>query len=133
MQTLLQYQGKSLEFVFPSVIDSGADYCMFPAQFGEKIGIPIRNGNVQATAGIGDDTAYFHSLSVHVGIEGKVYYFDCYAGFMYSLDRIGVGLLGRHGFFELFESVTFRHNVGVVELVPKAPPGPSVPPSPASA
>ena len=100
---------------------------MFPAQFGEKIGIPIRNGQVQATAGIGDDTAYFHALQVHVGIEAKVYYFDCYAGFMYLLDRIGLGLLGRHGFFELFEAVTFKHNLGVVELVPKVPPGPSVP------
>ena len=43
-------------------------------------------------------------------------------GFMYSLDPIGLGLLGRHGFFELFESVTFKHNANVVELVPVVPP-----------
>ena len=129
VQTLLEYQGKYLEFVFPSVIDSGADYCMFPAQFGDQIGIPIREGKVQATAGIGDDTAYFHSLRVHVGIERKAYYFDCYAGFMYSLDRISIGLLGRHGFFELFASVTFKHTAGIVELVPKVPPEPALPQS----
>jgi len=95
---------------------------MFPAQFGEKVGIPIRGGKLQATAGIGDDIAYFHSVKVYVEIEGKPYYFDCYAGFMYSLDRIGVGLLGRHGFFELFESVNFKHTAKVVELVPRVPP-----------
>ena len=91
---------------------------MFPAEFGERIGIPIREGKVQATSGIGEDTAYFHRVKVFVEIAGKTYYFNCYAGFMYSLDQIGLGLLGRHGFFELFESVSFRHNANVVELIP---------------
>lgn len=92
---------------------------MFPAQFGEQVGVPIREGQTQSTAGIGEDTAYFHWVKVFVVIGKTRYYFKCYAGFMYSLDRIGIGLLGRHGFFELFESVTFKHNAQLIELVQK--------------
>ena len=95
---------------------------MFPAQFGEKIGIPIRQGKLQSATGItGSELAYFHAVVVYVEISGKGYKFNCYGGFMYSLDPIGLELLGRHGFFELFESVTFKHNANVVELVPVTP------------
>ena len=101
---------------------------MFPAQFGEKIGIPIRQGKLQSATGT--DLAYFHAVVVYVEINGKGYKFNCYGGFMYSLDPIGLGLLGRHGFFELFESVMFKHNANVVELVPVVPePSSIVPPS----
>jgi hypothetical protein len=119
IQTYLEFKGHKLQFRFPCVIDSGADYCMFPAQFGEALGIAIREGKTQATAGIGDDMAYFHAVKVYVEIERNTYYFDCYAGFMYSLDRIGLGLLGRHGFFELFASINFKQHTGVVELTPR--------------
>jgi len=118
LQVSLKYKRQSLKFGFPSIIDSGADHCMFPAQFGERIGIPIREGKVQATFGIGEDTAYFHRVRVLVELAGQVCYFHCYAGFMYSLDRIGIGLLGRHGFFELFESIAFKDSASVVELIP---------------
>ena len=102
---------------------------MFPAQFGEKIGISIRQGKPQSATGItGSDLAYFHAVVVYVEINGKGYQFSCYGGFMYSLDPIGLGLLGRHGFFELFESVTFKHNANVVELVPIVPPNTQVTP-----
>ena len=95
---------------------------MFPAQFGEKIGISIRQGKLQSATGItGSDLAYFHAVVVYVELNGKGYKFDCYAGFMYSLDPVGFGLLGRHGFFELFESVTFKHNTNAVELIPCVP------------
>ena len=96
---------------------------MFPAQFGERIGVPIREGKAQATAGIGDDMGYFHTVKVLVVVGERRYFFNCYAGFMYALDRIGIGLLGRHGFFELFEAVTFKHDAKVVELIRKNQPG----------
>lgn len=106
--TALEYKGKGTEFAFHSVIDSGADTCMFPAQFGEAVGIPVRDGKQQATSGIGSDVAFYHSVKVYVEIQGQIWNFDCWAGFMYSLDRLGKGLLGRHGFFQLFESVDFK-------------------------
>jgi len=94
VQTVLEYGGQRLPFFFHSVIDSGADYCVFPAQFGEKIGVPVREGKLQATKGVvGDAEAFFHFIKVFVGFDQKVYHFNCYAGFMYSLDKLGVGLL----------------------------------------
>ncbi len=77
---------------------------------------------MQATAGIGDDVSYFHTVKVSVVVGQRRYFFDCYAGFMYALDRIGIGLLGRHGFFELFESVTFQHDAKVVQLLQRTQP-----------
>lgn len=54
--TYLEYDGKTLPFKFGSIIDSGADTCVFPALFGEKIGIPVRDGKPLDTKGIGSDT-----------------------------------------------------------------------------
>ena len=118
--TYLEYDGKTLPFKFGSIIDSGADTCVFPALFGEKIGIPVRDGKPLDTKGIGSDTAYYHMIKVCVELNCEIFRFECWAGFMYSLDTVGKGLLGRHGFFELFRSVSF--NKEHVELIPvKAP------------
>jgi hypothetical protein len=120
VKTVLECNSKRLPFAFLSVIDSGADYCTFPAAFGEVIGIDVTSGKWQHTQGIaGGDKTYFHMVKVWVEIGGQPYSFDCWAGFMYSLTS--VGLLGRHGFFGLFESVTFKHEAQVVELVPRQP------------
>lgn len=119
VKTRIGYGNTVLPFDFPCIIDSGADHCVFPAQIGEKVGIPVRSGKMQSTQGIGADTAYFHDVKVHIEIEHQIWSFSCWAGFMYSLDQLGKGLLGRHGFFKLFEAVTFKD--AHLELVPKKP------------
>ena len=120
VKTILERNSKRLPFAFLSVIDSGADYCIFPATYGEAIGFDVKSGKSQDTQGVaGGDKAYFHTVMVWVEINGQPYYFTCWAGFMYSLSSLG--LLGRHGFFGLFESVTFKHEAQIVELVPKTP------------
>ncbi len=126
VQTTLTYKGRELPFSFYSVIDSGADHCIFPAVYGERIGIPVKRGKAHDAQGLtGRGTVYFHDVKVLVSIFGRVYWFHCRAGFMYSLQSIG--LLGRHGFFELFDSVTFYPHAQKVKLVikePKATSGP---------
>ena len=116
--TGLEYNNKVLQFQFGSIIDSGADHCVFPAQFGEAAGIDVRSGKEQASRGIGSDTAFFHQVNVRVFINNRQYQFPCWAGFMYSLDQIGKGLLGRHGFFELFDVISFKDQH--IELSPKS-------------
>ena len=103
--------------MFPSVVDSGADYCTFPAVFGERLGINIQSGLRMATVGLGGgDDLYFHNLKVMVVIENQAWSFECFAGFSRSMDNLGLGLLGRHGFFELFEEVIFEQRSRVFKL-----------------
>ena len=108
---------KEKQISFLSVIDSGADNCVFPAVFGRAVGLDIEAGKKLLAAGVaGGGVAYFHSVEVSFKIQDKQYSFDCYCGFMTSMDQMGIGLLGRHGFFNLFEKVSFNNKARLVEL-----------------
>ncbi|MBI4356254.1 MAG: hypothetical protein HY597_07420 [Candidatus Omnitrophica bacterium] len=113
----LSYQGRVTAFTFFAIIDSGADNCIFPAIVGRELGIPVEAGSKLLTTGVaGGGIAYFHQVRVLFRLDNGNYNFDCYAGFMPSLDQVGVGLLGRHGFFDLFEKVAFNNTARIVEL-----------------
>lgn len=114
----LYYQNRVIDFL--AVIDSGADHCVFPAIYGQQVGIPVLDGKKAMAAGsTGTGDTYYHQVHVGIEIEGKPYGFDCYAGFMPGLDGMGVGLLGRCGFFDLFAKVAFNTKERVVELTPR--------------
>jgi hypothetical protein len=92
---------------FYSIIDSGADSCVFPSVIGQQIGIDIYSGRAEVSIGAaGGGSAYYHSIQVHVRLQQQWVKFNCYAGFLDGLNQLGFGLLGHHGFFDLFESVT---------------------------
>ena len=111
LRTFLSYKGTRQDVSFHSIIDSGADYCVFPAKFGESIGLDLTKGDHLPSYGVGGkDILYFHNIQINIVIEGDSWEFDCFAGFSSRLDERGVGFLGRHGFFELFEEVTFNQN-----------------------
>lgn len=69
----------------------------------------------------GGGATYYHQIKVHVQSQGQTWHFDCYAGFLDGLDQFGFGLLGHHGFLDLFESVTLDSKRGMVELKIDAP------------
>jgi hypothetical protein len=102
-------------FGFACLVDSGADFCIFPAQFGYKAGIDVKAGKVFDTSGVGSvATAYYHEIAVGVVLPKQVIYFDCTAGFSFDMELTGV--LGRRGFFEAFDCVTFRERQRLIEL-----------------
>ncbi len=111
VETILQFQNQRLNFKFPSVIDSGADFCVFPAQLGELIGIDIEKGKKLLTYGVGGkDILNFHHVKVIVIMENQPWEFSCFAGFSRKMNHKGVGLLGRQGFFNLFSKIEFLEN-----------------------
>ena len=115
----LYYQNLAVDFY--AVIDSGADHCMFPSIFGQRVGIQVQTGKRSITAGAtGVGETYYHQVHVGVSIQGKPYGFDCYAGFTDGMNGIGIGLLGRCGFFDLFEKVAFNTSTRMVELTVKS-------------
>jgi len=120
VKVALFHQGKVPDFDFYAVIDSGADHCSFPAIFGDRVGIPITSGKKAVTVGAtGSGDSYYHNVHVGVLVQGNPYGFDCYAAFMPGLNDMGIGLLGRCGFFDLFKTVAFHTADRVVELVLK--------------
>jgi hypothetical protein len=106
--TVLENKGNRLDFSFDSIIDSGADYCVFPSQLGELIGLNVELGKKLPTYGVGgQEILYFHHIKITLIIEGEAWEFPCFAGFSRKMNYKGVGLLGRQGFFNLFERVEF--------------------------
>ena len=104
-----------MDFHFISIIDSGADSSIFPAEFGEAIGIDIKSVKPKIGTGSGGKSnIYYHQVDVHFEMENELYKLNCYAGFSWELADIG--LLGREDFFRLFEEVTFNQTAETITL-----------------
>ena len=97
--------------IFHALVDSGSDRNLFPASWGEAVGINIKSGKRCSIYGIGNAelTAYTHEVDLHLGRET----FRTTIDFSYEQ---GMPLLGRQGFFDLFKQVEFRESKKVVEF-----------------
>lgn len=102
--------------IYPSTInclvDSGADFILFPADIGEYFGYKIRSGNKITHIGIGNVgiIAYEHPIKLY--IQG--YSFNTNVHFSYDHK---IPLLGRHSFFKYFKKLTFNENKLQLELL----------------
>ncbi len=100
-----------------ALIDSGADISLFDAEVGESIGIDITSGEKSLIGGITEGESqpyYIHSVKITIG--GWEY--KTKVGFMPTLSKLGHGLLGQRGFFDLFKGVKFEFDGtrGEIEL-----------------
>jgi hypothetical protein len=95
---LIEYGGKKIGY--EALLDSGADWNLFPAVLGEIIGIDIEKGKKLLFGGIGggDFMAYFHEIALYVG--GWPIKILC--GFSADIPRKSNGVLGHFGFFDHF-------------------------------
>lgn len=84
------------------LVDSGADFNLFPADIGEKLGLKISEGKVKTHLGIGNVgiTAYTHSVKLFL----KDYNFKTEIDFSYDNK---IPLLGSYGFFRNFKRIIF--------------------------
>ncbi|MCK4325746.1 hypothetical protein KAW55_03230 [bacterium] len=91
----LMHNGNMIKLL--ALIDSGADNCIFRAEFGEQVGIDIMSGKRADHRGITGRTTpvYFHDVTIKVG----GWEHNVYAGFSY---QIPVSALGQNGFFDLY-------------------------------
>lgn len=82
-------------FLIDCVVDSGADFCVFPAKMGKAIGLDIYEGESIITNGIGGkEILYFHKVKVEVFIKDEPWTFECRAGFSTKLNTKGIGFFG---------------------------------------
>jgi hypothetical protein len=100
-----------------ALVDSGADFCIFPASIAGALGINTPNQNASPFSGTSDSPqiAYFETVraSIWNGNQNEpAIAFDLYAGFCETLEHVGLGLLGQEGFFSRFSlSFDFRNNL----------------------
>ena len=117
LRTSLFYENKERLFYFDSIVDSGADFCVFPSNAGKAIGLDVYEGENIVTSGVGGkETLYFHKVKVEVVISDQSWKFVCQAGFSTKLNTKGIGFLGRDGFFDLFQEVAFNQSVKMFRL-----------------
>ncbi|MBI4426719.1 MAG: hypothetical protein HY567_04020 [Candidatus Kerfeldbacteria bacterium] len=90
-----------------TLIDSGADFCIFDAEIGEAVGIAIERGEQIEFGGIQARTGsigYLHDITISVG--GLTY--ETRVAFSREIAEHGFGILGQKGFFDIF-SITFDY------------------------
>lgn len=106
--------GDKLGLSFRALVDSGASRSLFPAALGIQCGINILNGKRVKIFGIGrkEITAYTHKIKILLGLVS----FETEADFSFEQD---IPLLGREGFFNLFQKVIFDENFHQVQLILK--------------
>jgi hypothetical protein len=98
-----------------SLVDSGADVCLFHSDIGRMIGIEIEAAPELAFQGVSGarEVAYLHRVDLVVRGLSSI---TLEVGFTNSIVA-GTGLLGQRGFFEQFE-INFQLNEKCFEVNP---------------
>jgi hypothetical protein len=102
VQLLINYKRGKVFGPLKALLDSGADYNLFPAEIGEILGIKVKKGKVFETEGIGGKriTTYRH-FGIKMFVEG--YSFESFVDFTYENS---MPLLGQQGFFDKFKVIS---------------------------
>lgn len=96
-------QHRIYPFIIDCLLDSGADYNLFPADYAKKLGIVVENGLKTEHMGIGNVGIIAYSHPVKLFLDS--YSFKTEAHF--SFDQ-KIPLLGRNGFFNYFKTISFN-------------------------
>ncbi|MFY9463212.1 MAG: retropepsin-like aspartic protease [Candidatus Sungiibacteriota bacterium] len=94
----ISYQGRTVPYEV--LVDSGADFCIFDAQIGELLGLDVVSGKPHTVGGITGavETYYVHAVTLKVG----GWHYAAKVGFLPNIARLGYGVVGQKGFFDLF-------------------------------
>lgn len=100
---------------YEALVDSGADYNIFPAQVAEIMGLDITRGRLDIFAGVGGGKyrAYFHPVKMCIG----EWEYDTDCAFSYDVAPWGYGVLGQRGFFDR-AAVRFNYQKEEIEIEP---------------
>ena len=106
--------GKSV--LYPVLLDSGSDFCIFHAEIGDLLHVSVRSGKKMTFFGTSGtpQNAYFHTIHYELGGWDM----ECYAGFSYEMKTMPYGLLGQTGFFDQFR-IEFDYMKQRMEIKPK--------------
>ena len=92
-----------------SILDTGADHCIFDAQIGEHLGINIPKGKPIKISGIGGDPIVGFMHELRLTVAGCSYE----APIVFAYNIPATGILGQTGFFD--------HFIATFDWVPNPP------------
>jgi hypothetical protein len=92
------YEGRAV--TYEVLVDSGADFCIFDAEIGELLGINVKEGEPQKVSGITGVVEFYYVHPVTIKVGG--WSFSIKAGFLPNIARLGYGVVGQKGFFDIF-------------------------------
>jgi hypothetical protein len=97
-----------------SLVDSGADLCLFHSDIGRMLGIDMKSGSELAFQGVSGvrEVAYMHRVNLEVKGSSSI---SLDIGFTDSM-AVGTGLLGQRGFFEQFQ-INFQLDKKLFEII----------------
>jgi hypothetical protein len=97
----LDYEGRV--FSLYSILDSGADQCLFPGFILSLLGLDGQRAQVSTFQGVGSVnqvSLFFENIGLTVGVIPRLV---ATVAFSTALDQCGYGLLGQGGFFSRFK------------------------------
>ena len=100
-----------------AIVDSGADYCLFPLNLSDKLGLRVEDSlRVPGIVGYGssydsdkaEDVPFWQvELAIAPGLS-----ISTIVGFTDRQDGVGFGILGQLGFFSKVAQVSFDYKAG---------------------
>ena len=108
----LKVPNAAKSFSCVGLLDSGADWCVFPLSFAAPLGLDTLTMKMDMTGGVGStaNATYYDEIQIDIALaNGAMLSYTTTAGFTAGLEAIGIGLLGQHGLFENFR-VQFDHS-----------------------
>lgn len=107
----------SITVPYEVLVDSGSDSNIFDAQIAEILGLDLFSGKHSEVAGVTgvEEPIYIHNIDLIIG--GHLLK-NIEIGFLKSIGRLGYGVVGQQGFFDIFV-VKFDLKKEIVELKPR--------------
>lgn len=105
----------SLSIRYEVLVDSGADTCIFDAQIGEILRIPVNEGEKHFVTGVTGVPEPYYVHDVRLKIAG--YEIEATVGFLPRATEWSNGIVGQKGFFEHFK-ISFDLSKEQIELKP---------------
>lgn len=100
--------------IFPSLIDSGADYCIFSLETAKLLRIKLKPKNKTTISGIGRNAVKGYWDELELRIAGKIYTSRVIFA---KISDFGFGILGQQGFFDHFD-VNLSYQNQEIEIKP---------------
>ena len=100
----------SMNFI-RSLLDTGADFNTFPASFAKEINLDYKKGKKRETMGFKGESITTYLNIVSLKIDSKIIETAVCFG-----EEVKTPLLGRQGFFNFFDRISFKTKDKIVEL-----------------
>lgn len=107
IEIIIKYKRGEMVGPIAALIDSGADYNLFPSYMCQSLGINLKSGQKFSVRGVsGDKIITYRHFGIRIFVEGDAV--DTFIDFSDFYHEIPI--LGQQGFFDKFRSVRFSRS-----------------------